>query len=1214
MARKWTASQEAAITLSGKTLLVSAAAGSGKTSVLTERIIRSLLNEEHPADLSRMLVVTFTRAAAAELKGRIAAALTEALAERPADKHLSRQLLMLGSAQISTIDSFFQRLVRANFEELGLPATFRIADESEILPLCMEIMDSLIGEFYERYDTGAVGDSPFAKIENNRFAEALDHLLSNRSDGKLNFVLLDYLKIFSSYPEGVGLLKSCANGLCQGVDEDFLKSPYGATLVDYLEGLFADYEKELLRLQEDLTYDADGSLKCGAVLESDLSFCRAMLASLQKRCYDDTQRVAYSFIGGRFPTVKNKSDAVTAYHDFRTVFRKSIKDDVQEKLRFPSEVIATQMRKTADLLEILYLFYTEFESRLMAEKNLRGVLEHNDVRAMLYRLLTNEDGSVSEFAKSVSSQYDAVYIDEYQDVDLLQDAIFAMIGGNRRFMVGDIKQSIYGFRGSDPSIFAAYRRAMPLHTESTAASADGVCVFMSENFRCDPPVIEFANRVCSFLFSACENSVGYRPQDDLVCSKTPSDPVTQGYPFNVQVAVFDRQKKEEAATDTLQNQEAVWVAAEISDLLRNQRLDNGQPISPSDIAILVRNRAHGKAFVKELEALNIPVSAENAADFLQEPIFTDLLNLLRAVDNPYRDIPLSEFLISPIGDFTLEELSLLRSAAPDSKALYDALEMGKSNSLSPALQQKTRSMLDWLTRLREHAAILPADRFLRLLYLDERIVPYANTPALLFLYDQARLYQRTSWCGLFGFLSHFQKLLDGKKISAAGLSKAESAVTVMTVHHSKGLEFPVVFLGATGAPFNRSDTYESLLFHKNVGGASKLYDRTSGEKQTTALREAVRQEIDNEQTEESIRTLYVALTRARERLYVSGTLAGKWENALSSAAMVRRGQRASILGCNSYLSWILAALQEKNAESTEISCVLKHFEAGEVKRGVMLCDDPKDANTSQNTDLLPVDKSVEQYAQLIRQHAETPYPLDFLRGIPTKAAASKLRKNLLDVLADGDQDEDALEAQISLMESAAPSFEHLLFEHDKPSAADIGTATHNFLQFCDFEKLSENGVDAECERLVCQAFMTGESACIVNREQLRAFCDSNLMKLIKDAKRVRREQKFSLFVPLSELTKNATLAENLAGHTLFVQGSIDLLLEEEDGSLILIDYKTDRITKEERADRASLLERMRRRHGDQLSCYAVAVEQLFGRRPDRVYLYSLPLGEAILLD
>lgn len=1211
MARTWTKSQEAAITLRGKTLLVSAAAGSGKTSVLTERIIRSLT--EGDTKISRLLVVTFTRAAAAELKGRIAKALTDALAENPNDAHLSEQLLMLAGAQISTIDSFFQKIVRGHFEELGLPATFRIADESETLPIAMEIMDGVVEEFYEKY-MPAQADSAFDGIRNNRFADALDNLLSNRSDGKLNIRLLDYLQNFSSYPEGIGLLRDCAKKLRVDADREFFETSYGDGIRAYLGDLFEGYAADLKDFEARISYDPDIAAKCASLLESDQAFCRAMLLALEEKNYLRAQTVSYSFIAGRFPSIKGKPAEVAEYQTWRTKFRKTVSDKVQKLLSRPPEVNTRQMKRTADLCEILYAFYSEYESRFMAEKTARGILEHNDVRAILYKLLANENGTQTEFARSLSEQYEAVYIDEYQDVDLIQDRIFALIGGNRRFMVGDIKQSIYGFRGSDPSIFAAYRRAMPLHTAKEAADADGICVFMSDNFRCDEPVIRFANQICSFLFSACENSVGYRPQDDLVHSKPIPEQPLEGFPAPVQVACFDKPHSAddadaEADGEASQQAEAVWVAAEISRLLREGRLDDGSRIKASDIAILVRNKKHGNAFARELATLQIPVAAETAKNFLHDPLFTDLLNLLRTVNNPYRDLPLSEFLLSPLGGFTLEELSMIRNASSDSKALFDALTDGDRECLSPSLADKTDAILEWLKKLRENAAVLPADRFLRLLYLDARIVPYANTPILLFLYDQARIYQRSSWCGLYGFLNHITKLVESDKVSANGFTKAESAVTVMTVHHSKGLEFPVVFLCMCGSKFNKSDIHETLLFHRNVGCAAKLYDADTGSVEDTILHEAVKREIDAEQTEENIRTLYVALTRARERLYVTGTLSGKWETAAANAATVRRGNRTAILGCQSYLSWILAALREESAQKPEFPCIFRHFSAEEVVRGIAL-NTSEEENDSPSEPLC-ADPTAVRYAEILQRHSTFAYPFDSLRGLPTKVAASKLRPALLDELTDESDEEEALETQISLMQAATPSFEALLDTRKKPSAADIGTATHAFLEFCDFTSLCKNGVDAECTRLTEHGFISKETAKMIHREQLEAFRNSNLMQWIIGAAEIRREQKFSLFLPLASLTRDPSFAHCLGKEQLFVQGSIDLLLRDRAGKLILIDYKTDRITDAERNDHSLLRAHMKQKHGDQIACYTTAVKELFGTLPDRTYIYSLPLGSAI---
>ena len=642
MKRTWTPSQEAAMSIRNKTLLVSAAAGSGKTSVLTERIIRTLTDTETPCDLSRILVVTFTRAAAKELKSRIAEALTQALAEDPENEHLSRQLFLLGSAQISTIDSFFQKAVRANFDQLSLPSTFRIADESEILPISMEVLDGLIEEYYEKFTpTEYDSASPFLRLEGNRFAEAMDHLVSNRSDGKLNFLLLEFAREFESDPRGLEALKLCAEELTEGVDKDFLESRFGTSLKKYLEQTFEGFSLFLKNTLDYLDTAPDMRGSCLGIVQMDEQFCSATLEALRESRYERVREVILSFVSGRFPTVKNKTAPIIAYQEWRDKFKETVTKKLQPMVNFSKEAIREQMLRTAQLCHILYEFYTEYQSRLMDEKRQRGILEHNDIRALLYRLLTRKDGSASDFARSLSSQYDAVYIDEYQDVDLLQDRIFSLVGENRRFMVGDIKQSIYGFRGSEPAIFAAYRRNMPLYTDAGAENADGNCVFMSDNFRCNEPVIRFANQICAFLFSACEESVGYRPQDDLVYSKRPVEGVT---PAPVELAVFGAAPKGAISENGEKiKEEAVWVAAKITELLQSGILDSGAKITPSDIAILVRNRSQGDAYVKELKRLNIPVAASSAAGLLQDPLLSDVLNLLRTVDNPDRDLPLSEF-------------------------------------------------------------------------------------------------------------------------------------------------------------------------------------------------------------------------------------------------------------------------------------------------------------------------------------------------------------------------------------------------------------------------------------------------------------------------------------------------------------------------------------------------------------------------------------------
>ena len=1211
MARTWTPSQEAAMNLRGKTLLVSAAAGSGKTSVLTERIIRSLLDKEHPADLSKMLVVTFTRAAAAELKSRIAEALSSALAANPTDKHLSSQLFLLGSAQISTIDSFFQKIVRSNFEALGLPASFRIASESEIKPLAMDLLDNLITEFYERNEPQAVENTQFDRILKNRFAVSMDHLMSNRSDGKLDKILLEFLDTVMAYPNGIELLRENAECLRREARDDFLTTRYGAPLAASLCEQTRSDLCELKRIRDHLDTDPDVNAKLGGMVASDTDHCKALLEALECASYDRTKAVAVSFSKGKFPTIKNKSNEVIRYQLWRNKF-KDRQDKIAEYFQFSPEEIARQAEKTADLCDALYLFYTEYSARLLQEKKARGILDFNDIRTLLYRLLNSADGTPTALAASLSEQYEAVYIDEYQDVDFVQDRIFAILGGTRRFMVGDIKQSIYGFRGSEPSIFADYRRKMPLHDAPDAEAADGNCVFMSDNFRCNQPVIEFTNAVCGFLFSACEESIQYRPQDDLLCSKSKPEQPLSNFPVPVSVAVFDKPPKGYQSADDEEDlkDEAIWVAAEISRLLREERLDNGAPIKPSDISILIRSKKQMVPFKKSLEDLNIPVRLDASSDILEDPLTIQVFDLLQAIDNPYRDIPLSEFLLSPMGGFSLEELTAIRGAAPESKSLYEAMELLAQGEEITALSQKAAALIGWLEKQRQNATAQPADKFLRTLYLEERLASYSQQPPLLFLYEQARLYQRTSWCGLYGFLQHFEKLSESKNASAGGFLKEEDAVSIMTVHHSKGLEYPVVFLSSCGTSFNKSDLKETLVYHKNLGLATKLYSQESGNSEDSIFRMAVKNEIGAEQTEENIRTLYVALTRARERLYVTGTLNGLWETACQSASMVQRGVRTDILGCNSYLAWILAALQQKEMKKDDFPCTFRHFSLKEATRGVAF----ESVETAAEHTKAPQNPTSLHYAGVLQKAQAFEYPLSLLHGLPTKAAASKLKNDLLDTWSSEEAELGFLESQIALMESTPRQFDLLLQSNATPGAAEIGTATHAFLEFCDFARFYESDVASECEALIEKGFLLPETARIMHKEQLSLFRESQLMQWILGAKKIYREQKFGLHIPMRELTADEKRKEFLGDHSIFVQGSIDLLLQTEDDELLLVDYKTDRITREELAETSLLAENMKKKHGVQLSYYAKAVEALFGKTPDRIFIYSVPLGKAIELS
>lgn len=1199
---KWTESQKTAMNLRNKLLLVSAAAGSGKTSVLTERIIRRLLDPNDPICLSELLIVTFTRSAAAELKSRIAKALSAALAENPGDKHLSDQLLLLGSAQISTIDSFFQQAVRSNFERLGLPSAFRIADQNEIYALAQEMMDNLISEFYRKYEppvSEADPASAFRKLHGNPFADCMDHIFNGTSRSDLGKILLEFHERFSAYPEGAAVLSKSAEQLCADASVDFLSTTYGKTFRDRVCGLvssFLDRLKEVARYHE---ADPQGTLKQSAVLASDMDACEAVLRA-SAGTWDGFLNALVCFNFAKFQQADGKPGWSLSYQTARNSFKIALKKYRDLATEVSPVELAEDFRKTADLARMLDEFYRAFDERFLQEKINRGILDFNDVRNALYRLLTGPDGKA--ISADLCGKYREIYIDEYQDVDETQDRIFAILGGDHRFMVGDIKQSIYGFRGSEPAVFADYRRSMPLSTDPAAEASPKVCVFMSENFRCNRTVIDFANTVCSFLFSASPESIGYLPADDLQHGK--KDPEQK---IPVCVRMFEKPEETEAADAQAPDREAEWIAAEISRLLRgDERLDNGNPIRPSDIAILSRNgNRYLDPYLDALKRLDIPVSAPDAGDLTRSPILIDLVNLLRSIDNPYRDLPLSEYLTSETGGFTLEELSLIRQASPAEKSLYDALSTVADNP-EASLCGKSRDFVEWLENYRRLAASQPADRFLRILYLDPLFTDRSASPEFLALYEQARVYQRSSWCGLYGFLDYVTRLWEGKKIRSGGFGGSENGVQVMTMHASKGLEFPVVFVVGCGRAFSTRDVKPPLLYHRQVGFASSIYHSEQGASSKNLIRRAVEYAMEDENAEGEIRLLYVALTRARERLYVTGTPAFATAKGIREAETIRRANRYSILSAKSFLAWILAALGEKGPVGAQKFVDYLPVAPDKPIESVLQTSAPlagKIAPRAEN------DLS-SRFRALIDSAEQFTYPLDALRGIPTKAAASKLRPDLLDVLKDDDG--NTVSDQVSkFMEKSEPSFDGLLAEHRKPTAAEIGTATHAFLQFCDLPHLSPDGVEAEIDRLVAQKFLSKETAAIVNRNVLRKFAASPLIARVQSAKRIYREQKFSLFFPLSELTADPSLASKLEGQELFVQGSIDLILLDPDGMISLFDYKTDHITPEERSDRALLLSHLKARHGNQLACYSRAVENLFGKRPDKIYLFMLALGEAV---
>ena len=1197
MSRKWTEAQSAAIKIHNKTLLVSAAAGSGKTATLTERIIRSITDTDSPADVSRMLIVTFTRAAAEELKTRIFNALSEALAKDPSNRYLASQLVKLGSAHICTIDSFCLELLRSNFSVLGLPASFRIADETEMELLSHSVMEEVLDFFYET-------DPSFPA-----FAECFT---GTRNADRLGNLLIDLARKSNSIPQGIEFFRQHALETKQNAENrvDFFATPFGNIIRNYATETVRHAHSVFTSACETISENPDISALFEAY-DYDRTFCEALLVAMQdeKHGYLLAKKKLQAFEPLKLKRLKKEcvTEETEQFKALRTQMKEELRSLYKKFFFHSEETLLRAMKDTAEYTDLLYRVLSDYEERISHEKRQRGILEFSDIRRYTYRLLLDENGHPTPIAKQYAEEFSDIYIDEYQDVDLVQDQIFASIAlPNNRFMVGDIKQSIYGFRGAEPKVFSGYRNRFPDYESDKAETSDEATIFMSENFRCDEPIIDFTNLVCGRIFSACTESIGYQKKDDLVYGKGVIEPRSEYAPL-VEVAVIST--KADAADEPDDSEdppvakelEAAYIAEEIERLIHTEKKANGEAILPGDIAVLFRSRTMSPYVASALKQRGILSSESDGSKFFENPDVLMILCLLNTVDNPHRDIFLTGTLRSPLFSFDMNDLLDIRNCASSAYSLYDALLCRAKED--DKLGEKCRRFDEVLQSLRRDARAMPVDRFLRILFESDRMIASglmgdsasdSDGGNLLRLYEYARTFEAGSFQGLYNFIEFINTLIEEEKtMKIPPKGSSPDRVNLMTIHQSKGLEFPVCFVCGTASTFNRQDQRASLLFEYPSGVAMKISDTTGFARINTPMRESLVVQNGIAQSEEEMRVLYVALTRARERLYVTASTSKATEK-LEATAKARAAfcDRYTLLRCNSYLDWILLPFADPN---TDTSCAKLFFVT------------PSEITLNEETDIsekVAVEEKIKADDDLLKKLKENfafQYSYRNLQRIPAKISVSRLSPDVLD------ENDDSVDL-FSEKKTQVPDF----FLSNRPSSvtpAERGTATHLFLQFCDFEYAERHGAQAELDRLVAKKFLPENLAKILYLEELEAFLASDLFGEIKRASKIIREQRFNLLLSPKNFTKDAEFIEQLGEEKLAVQGVIDLILIDEDGEVSLFDYKTDRLSKEERSNPPLAQTELQTRHGLQLSYYAHAIEELFGRKCKKICIYSTHAGK-----
>ena len=1186
--RKWTSEQLLAIEARGRTLLVSAAAGSGKTATLTERIIRRLLEKENPVTIDSLLIVTYTNAAAGELRQKISAALEAAVKNNPGDEGLMRQLMMLPSAKIKTIDAFCNDVLKANVDRAGLPPSYRISTGAECELLSSAILEGLIDAVYN-------GDAPeIASPEDfEKLAECLTD--SKHTEDLAEVIKFVYDKCQSSL-EGTAILGKLVDIYSPENYVSAGETLHGKYIIRKLDEALRHYIGRLEAFERELSMGGSNEAPYLITASADISALRAVLSASG---YDKKRDAMLALSFTTIQRAKNKTPLMEDFAEYRNIMKKDIAD-LREFFIYSEEEWKKLYSSFCAILTTLCKFIFTFDRDFTEEKRQRGIVTYADLERYTYNCLW-KDGERSDIAKNLASHFSEIYIDEYQDVNALQDKIFEAIAKpNNRFMVGDIKQSIYGFRSARPEIFARMKGEYPPLAES---AGDTASIFMSSNFRCDKGVVDFTNEIFDRMFSLLGDSIGYLEGDRLGYAKIHDAGEPKYQRPRVALAVPKRYRD----ADDISAEETV--AIKIEQLLRDGTLDNGERVKPSDIAIILRTTSPLDKYAEALKNRGIDTEISIPEDFFMTPEVLLTLSFLNTIDNPRRDIYLAGLLCSPIFGFDGDELARIKRYV-DTETLYEALCLYCEEN--PGFS-KGRAFLDRLEYYRSIAENTPVDKLIYRIYHETGLLSLASRHGgrknLMFLYDHARSFESGAFKGLYNFISYIDNIISGKitaEFDERRAGEGANAVKIITAHSSKGLEYPIVFFVGAGKRMSGMvggvDSKERWVsYSEEMGIALQLRTASGLARVKNPVCRAIAEFTKEKDFEEELRVLYVILTRAREQLYIVGDAPSKDVDKYRNTLRILRDNLTpySAKRLSSYLDVSLVASGAAGEDPLEFLGLERVEREAEIPL----------ENEENTTDVkgLEMSERMGDLAEILTERFTYSYSMSHMSELPEKMSVSKVTPTVLDgteaevvdVILPEDEDDE---------KDTLPAF---MTGTDEAESAKRGIATHYFMQFCDLDKLVGEGSKKELSRLIEAEFISKQDGERVRIPELEAFRNSELLRKMMGAKKLYRELRFNVRLPIRYFTEDEEKNQLYGDEAVLVQGVIDCVYEDEAGEYHLVDYKTDRLTYEERKNTALGEEKLRRAHTTQLSYYALAIREMFGKMPRSIAVYSLHLGREV---
>ncbi len=1166
MAISWTTDQQKAIDARKGTLLVSAAAGSGKTAVLVERVIRRICDSENPCGVENLLIVTFTKAAASQMKEKIEAAISKKIAENPSDKRLRRQQLMLPCANICTIDSFCINLVRENFHALGIAPDFGMLDESRLDILKAQAVNTVVGELY--------------KNPTENFMRLTSLISDNRDDQKLVGAILKLHSLSQAYPFPELWLRSLAQAFAS--PEQVEKSSWGQILISYMkaatESCVSGIDHCLLLLADEPELEA----KYADTFIAEKEMLSRFLTAVDTEPWDKIAEIYASVTFGRMPAAPR--GYASEVKDICKKVRDGYKKEIGEMGRYlcitgeeHKADVAALAPVVSELIDAVIAFANEFDRLKLAENG----ADFSDTLHMALSLLVEPDGgkyTKTPLAVALSENYAEILVDEYQDVNLAQDMIFSALSKdeNNLFMVGDVKQSIYRFRQAMPEIFLARRDKMSEYENENYPAK----VTLGKNFRSREGVTGIVNFIFEAVMNRDAGGVDYNADERLEAAA--KYPLKDG--ADTEFLLFETEK--DNFTKTQAKYIADYIETAVAEGMQITKGDGFRPAEYKDFCILLRSvKNSSRDFVDELNARGIPVSCEASDGFLNAPEIMFLVSLLKVIDNPVNDIPLTAVMLSAVFGFTPDDLAVMR-AERKKGSVYGCVVFAAENG-----NKKAAEFIAKLKEMRRIAATVRVGELVRRLVEETgysaAVCAMKNSDVrranLNLFTDLANKFESNGRRGVSGFVSYLDNIeKSGGNVSGGSTkSEAANAVKIMTIHKSKGLEFPVCFVAACEKTYGDFFNREDLIIASASGIGIK--NNTGFAKYDTLPRLAAKTETLIAEHSEELRVLYVALTRPKEKLIMLSSCTDSTKTLTSAAANLRQGDKVNpftVTGFSSYGECILTALlRHPDANALRMA-------AGISQRFNLPCRTPLKAEIIKNYQIKAVTREIEeiQADEEILKEIEArlgyEYPFAALNGVVAKQIASNLAVD---------------EMQSEYFASRRPAF----MSKDKLTPAQRGTATHRFMQFADYAAASEN-TSAELRRLVADGMLTETEADAVDIKAVSGFFEGELAKRILNAEKVFKEYEFTFGIPVRELYPQVpqAVAEN---EKIIIEGVADCAFVEN-GKLVIVDYKTDRVT---------LAEELKELYGSQLGIYRRCLEQVMGLPVAQTLIYSFRLGKTI---